>query len=554
MAKCNVDAIAGAELLSRFQAYLTGEEEEQVKERFTGLCFYETFGRRDYRECCCTKCEQTFSVEKDEDKDFFKAHHNDYVTCPACREEVQLKSLGRIRNFSNLRETIPAVFLRADKEGALLISAGLATRKIPGWNDLTPWVDWTEKARYYLAPGRVMGWKRSIDYYFGMIMGPQPWTQMKNICKPFQNNPYRCLTDHYWLFGLEALERSKFRYCQINEWYRDVVGCWLEEDNKVRLCIEFLAEYALHPQMELAVKLGLTDAVTDLCEGKKNHQDLNWQADKPWDFFRLSKADAKAFLAAPSLTLLHWIHEEQRAGAELLVRDMIRLWSSFGGAQAKKLASCTLRCKVSPQKAERYVLSVLGPIAQDQAAELWYDYLDMAGKLGYDLNREDVLMPKDLRARHDAAAQTIQAEEDKKQSKAYAKRLEELRKKYEFELDGLRVVVPENARQIVEEGRILKHCVGGYAGRHIQGKTTILFLRRSRRPERSYVTIEMTGAGQTDIMQIHGYRNEHYRGGISPRDQYEHFLSVWKGWLKAGSRRDRQGRPVLPQEQKAGVA
>ena len=163
-------------------------------------------------------------------------------------------------------------------------------------------------------------------------------------------------------------------------------------------------------------------------------------------------------------------------------------------------------------------------------------------------------MPKDLRARHDTAAQTLQTEADDKAAKAYAKRLKMLREKYEFELDGLRVVVPETARQIVEEGKILQHCVGGYAARHIQGKTTILFLRRSRRPERSYITIEMCGTGQTDIMQIHGYKNEVYRGSVSPRKRYGHFLAVWQSWLKAGSKRDRQGRPVLPQETKGGAA
>ena len=164
MAKCNVDAIAGAELLSRFSSFLTVEEEDQVKGKFTGLCFYETFGRRDYRECCCTKCEQTFSVEKGDNREFFKEHHNDWTLCPSCGEEVQLKSLGRIKKFSNLRETVPAVFLRADKEGALLISAGLATRKISGWNDLAPWVEWTEKAQDFgfvqlegLGGGQVVG-------------------------------------------------------------------------------------------------------------------------------------------------------------------------------------------------------------------------------------------------------------------------------------------------------------------------------------------------------------------------------------------------------------
>lgn len=554
MAKCNIDAIAGAEIMSRFSGYLTQEEEEQVKQKFTGLCFYETFGRKDYRECSCTRCERTFYMEKADDRDFFKGHHNDWTRCPECGKAVQLKSLGRLRKFSSLNETIPAAFLRVDKEGNLMISAGLATREVLGWNDLAPYITWREKCRYYLRPGKVIGWRRTLDYYFDMLVGAGPWCQMKNICKPFQANAFRHFTDEYWLFGTEALESSNFRYCQLEEWYNAETKNWLcEQDTQVRGCVEYLAEYALHPQMEMAVKLGLTGAVTDLCNGKKNHADLNWKADKPWGFLRLGKADAKDFLACPSLELLHWIHQEQKAGGGMKVPDMVQLWKEVGGQQAPKLAACALRCGVSARRALHYLESCQGRRLA-QGAELWYDYLDMAQNLGYDLSRSDVLMPKDLQARHDAAAQTLRLEEDAKVAKAYAKRLRMLRDKYEFELDGLRIVVPESARQIVEEGKTLKHCVGGYAGRHVEGKKVILFLRHSRRPERSFVTIEMRGVDQNDIRQIHGYRNECYDGAVRPEKKYEAFLSVWQAWLRKGSRRDGDGRPVLPQERKTEAA
>lgn len=554
MAKCNIDAIAGAEIMSRFSQDITSYEEYQIKEKFTGLCFYETWGRKDYRECFCTLCENSLVVEKDYDREFFNQHHNDWVRCPVCLGEVQLKSLGRIKNFRNLDETISAAFVRVDKEGNLLISAGLATRSIGGWNDLYPYVDFREKCRYYLSPGKVIGWRRTLNYYWDMIVGESPWIQTKNICKPFQNNTFRGYNDSYWLIGSEKLEESNFKYCQLNEWYHAETGYWLYElNNKVTLCIEYLAEYALHPQIEMAVKLGFSDAVTDLCKGKKNHKDLNWKADKPWDFLRLSKADTKAFLSCPSFDLLHWIHEEQRACSGMKVQDMIQLWGSMGGVEAKKLASCALRFGISAHQADHYISSWQGG-TKSQGAELWYDYLDMAKKLGYDLSRKDVLMPKNLRERHDAAAQTIQIEKDEKAAKAYAKRLKMLREKYEFEFDGLRIVVPENGRQIVEEGKVLQHCVGGYAARHVNGKTTILFLRRSRRPERSYITIEMTGMNGNKIAQIHGYKNEHYSKAVSPKKRYEHFLSVWQEWLRAGSKRDRNGQPILTEAGNEGAA
>lgn len=548
MARCNIDSIAGAEIMSRFIGYLTPAEETELLEKFTGFCFYETLGRKNYRDCYCTRCGGSYDVWKSENKEFFRLHHNDQTECPYCGCSVQLKSLGKIKRFSSLDERVQVAVIRVDKDVNLMISAGIATRSISGYADLTPYIKWTEKCRYYLSPGKVMGWKRSIDYYFCQMMGTQPWCEMKSINEPFQAIPLRGLDGSYWLIGLDKLANSNFKWSQLEEWYHAETDNWLcEGGTSVRLCVKYLAEYAMHPQMEMAVKLGLTKAVTDLCEGKKNHKDLNWKADKLWEFLRLNKQDAKVFLRAPSLELLQWIHQEQRKNPKISVQAIVEVWDTVGSRSAPKLVSCAQMCEISPQKAARYISSHAG-ISRSQATDLWYDYLDMASKLGYDLSRTDVRMPKDLRARHDAAAQTIQLEEDKKAEKAYAKRLKTLREKYEFDFDGLRIVVPERASQIIEEGKILKHCVGGYAARHISGKTVILFLRHSRRPERPYMTLEMYGFDGNDIMQIHGYRNELYNKSINPRARHAKFLYVWRAWLQAGSKRDRSGRPVLPKE------
>ena len=554
MARCNIDNIAGAEIMSRFCGYLTPAEEVEILEKFPGLCFYETFGSKNYRDCYCTRCGGSYDVWKSENKEFFRWHHNDQTECPYCGSSVQLKSLGRIKRFSGLDEHTRAAVIRVDQDGNLMISAGIATRQISGYNDLTPYIIWVEKCRYYLSPGKVIGWKRSIDYYFSQMFGPRPWVAMKTLHRPFNTNYFSNSDDLYWLIGLDKLSSSNFKWSQLEEWYHGESGNWLSEGGSpVRLCIEYLAEYAMHPQMEMAVKLGLTQAVTDLCNGRKNHKDLNWKADKPWTFLRLSKQDVKEFLRSASFDLLKWIHTEQKKNPEISVQSMIVLWDTVGGTSAPKLASCALRCEISPKKAARYISSQPGT-SRSQVTDLWYDYLDMASKLGYDLSRPDVRMPKDLRERHDAAAQTLLLEENKEAAKKYAKRLKTLRDKYEFDFDGLRIVVPKNAGQIIEEGRTLKHCVGGYAARHINGKAVILFLRHSRRPERSYITLEMCGFDNNDIMQIHGYRNDNYeKCHVNPRLRHAKFLSMWQAWLKAGSKRDGSGKPILPKE-KSDVA
>ena len=118
--------------------------------------------------------------------------------------------------------------------------------------------------------------------------------------------------------------------------------------------------------------------------------------------------------------------------------------------------------------------------------------------------------------------------------------------KYNFEMDDYFIRVAENAEEIRLEGKTLEHCVGGYAERHMAGKTTILFLRRKSAPEASLYTIEMDG---NRLCQIHGFRNE--RGGApAPKKTMEWMLKPWLAWLKKGSPRDRDGTPKLPKSRK----
>ena len=167
-------------------------------------------------------------------------------------------------------------------------------------------------------------------------------------------------------------------------------------------------------------------------------------------------------------------------------------------------------------------------------------------------------MPKNLQERHDAAAETLGELDRLDEIKAYKIRRKQLEKKYGFKLGGLRVLIPNSAEEIIAEGKTLHHCVGGYAARHVQGKTVILFLRNAKKPMRSFLTIEMIKRkGRMDIMQIHGYRNEGYarregeREAVNPRVRYAWFLDIWLDWVNAGSKRDRDGNPVLPDEIRA---
>ena len=78
--------------------------------------------------------------------------------------------------------------------------------------------------------------------------------------------------------------------------------------------------------------------------------------------------------------------------------------------------------------------------------------------------------------------------------------------------DGrLMMTIPTCNADLVREGDILRHCVGGYGGTHSLGKNVILFVRHYRRPERPYYTLNISLSGEIPHrIQLHGYGNERH--------------------------------------------
>ena len=86
--------------------------------------------------------------------------------------------------------------------------------------------------------------------------------------------------------------------------------------------------------------------------------------------------------------------------------------------------------------------------------------------------------------------------------------------------DGeLCMVLPRNNGDLIREGEILRHCVGGYGPQHSSGRAIIIFVRHYRRPERCYYTLNIGFTGQTpNEIQLHGYGNERH----GEHKQYAH--------------------------------
>jgi len=562
---CNIEGEEYERIFKAFPDQLSGEEEQILSTKFTQYVFYETWGRRDFRECICTSCGG-FEMYKDEDATgFFHHKHGDEIECPHCGETVKLYALGRMRTGASLEETQRAAIIKVAPDGGVYIDAGYA-RKEYSFNDLRPVVDWTSKVQTYLAPGRRAQRKRTIGSWgFYACWGAGGWENCKTVQEPFV--PYMYTSDgSYWLIFPERLADTQLKYNQLEDWYfEETHNDIMDMDTTIRQAFRYLAAYTEFPQMEMAEKIGMHNAVNDLVFGRKNHRYLNWSATNIPDFLRMDKASAKLFLQAEGDLGALKIYREAYKKCGTGMREYMTYVNKLSGSEnVVKAAGCAAEIKVPLPEAVRYIYKQLpecprAGISPGRIIQIWKDYLDMARTLEYDLTEMTVAMPKNLQERHDNAAKIIAIRKHNESKKKMATRTKQLKKLYEFSYGGMVIVVPESDEEIIREGKTLHHCVGGYANRHVEGKLDILFLRKERKPGTSFITIEMdprkVPTDKVHIRQIHGYSNERYKGGYAnnPSVKYDWFLQVWKEWMRKGSKRDKNGRPILPKRKDNAV-
>lgn len=560
--KCNMSPAERDDAFRLFSGHDPYEHEREILEQFPQYLFFRSVYEDDgwsasgssFRLCTCSACGYEFEgvrINGARGK-----VHNEQVSCPSCGRTLTGKAVYKFKyDMSSLQSWIKTAIAWTDGNGALLIEAADARRRFCH-DDLTGSLDWYPKARYYIAPGKIQMWKEIVqEWSYVPGQARLNWQPAKTVGDPFPANMMgNCFYDGgYTVFGLyQAIAESGLKYCQYEAFFEQAMHATEGDAEKYR--IKYLAWAALYPQMEMAVKWGLMRPVYDLItDGRKNAKVLNWSGTDPSAFLRMNRQDTKAFI---------------RSGMEF---DELQLWrtgfrdcsllefqemkNTFTVNGLLNLKECAERSGDSIRSCAGYIRNLL-PACPGMAtaspctvAGIWKDYLHMAKELGYDLTEKTVRMPKDLQQRHDAAAELLGIRKNTEEWKKYEKRLKKLRARYAFSLGGLSITVPECSEDIVEEGRTLHHCVGGYAPRHIQGKTTILFLRHQRRPERSFLTIELDDSGlEVRIRQIHGYRNEAYDRKISMREKYAWFLNPWLEWVNAGSRRDGSGAPIIHEE------
>ena len=539
---------------------LNKEDLAGINRAFTPYLFYREHRDAGFRECWCTSCREHFAYAytqrtmDDQHREFLAKHHNEWSVCPKCGRHVKMKETARAKSCKSLTQWKRIVLVKPVKDAVYLLALyavkdyqSAATRG--GYHLIEP--EKSEAAVYYLAPGYAREFKIAYDYtYLGLRSGD--YEEPKRITEPFTktvsyNYAAPDKRGYDWI-GFDRLEKTFLRYAPIRLferayetwWYSNSFGYGVGECPDVK----FLAYCALYPSVERLLKLesGLSDFVCELVENKPMKRYIDWTSPTPKEMFGMDKAAFADFRANYRCDVDFKVYQILRKCCKAIPYSRAAQITERYGEGALRIAEAVKKERLNLTRTCNYLerhakkkkgQKKAGYYEEQHTCTIWKDYLRFARELDYDLTRDDVIYPKRLREAHDRAAEAVTAKQDAKRFEAYKQRYEKLQRMYAYTDGKYEIVIPTGINDIVQEGKVLSHCVGGYASRHVEGKTTIVFLRKCAAPEERLVTVEVSDSDKR-ICQRYGYRDRQCT------EAEKTFLDRWIEWGRAGSKRPKQ--------------
>lgn len=272
--------------------------------------------------------------------------------------------------------------------------------------------------------------------------------------------------------------------------------------------IDYMERYLHTPQIEMLTKLGMTDVVKELVSCRYGIV-YSQYATRPDVFLGINKDKVKLLIEKKGNVNILKILQMERRLQQNWTNQQIENLAEIDAVQGdiERILSIMTLQKALNQIA-KYAGCEFGTGCSSAMARIkhtattYFDYLSMRVQLGYNMSNTVYQKPRNLEVAHNK----MMAEIDKKQvdrrmlevAERYPlirKNYRKLRKRYFFEDENFIIRPARSAEEIVQEGRILHHCVGGdsYLKKHNEQKSIILFLRFKEEQETPYITVEIEG-------------------------------------------------------------
>lgn len=511
--------------------------------RNRNIIFYRKHGAR--ATLACSKCggvtdarwRKGQSYESQFERTVEEPVENHYGICPMCRETgifVPQGRAGRMRRQEShiflgqqYKDTgFVLRYVQVEKEWLLEESCGEKGLEMAGAYEKLSGI---EIARVYFEPGK----KVQKDYHkHNNYTGEDFWDD----CNLYGSNNINIGPGKIMPETFEAMEQTFLRYSAMKGYCRAETG----EVNPV----DYLERYMRTPQIEMLVKMGLTEVVSKLV---KCHYGIvqNEDAKTPDTFLGIRKERVKQLIRGKGNTdILKVMQMEKRMGqrwTDIQVEHLAEIGAGNHGSISTALTYMNIQRflnRVAKYAACEYGTGCSTAVSRLQdTAGRYIDYLEMRHVLGYDMTNTVYLFPRDLDVAHGKMVEESNRKEADARIREASDRYPLIRKHYRqyrrqfyFE-DGEFLIRPaRDAGEIIMEGKILHHCVGGdkYLSSHNNGNSIILFLRFMDEPEVAYITVEI-GTESKNIIQWYGAHD-----GKPDKERMQKWLDAYVTRLKCG--------------------
>ena len=474
--------------------------------------FYD-YQRKAPGHAYCTACRHEVRIAA--------AKHNTSGLCPRCKKKVTFKCRGRRGRIFD-RETVQ-VLQKAEGNGLVLriikVYRSFADSDIP--NHFEIW----ENARQFITLSS--SGQCSVDaYYYHYKAGYDltPWC-----------NGYRPVFDR-WKYNFTADMSGVLYQRNLSDTLKDTPWAYSQLEAFSGIAsfsgvATFLSAYIKRPKIEHLIKMKLYRLVGGIIYGGYSYsalQAINFNGENMRAILGIDRPYFPLLRELnPSIDQLHLIRQLLQADHKPSTEQI--KWfiaSKISNADAAK----ELLAHMSVHKLQRYVEQQFAP--EDEAALKrvdyykmntlitdYHDYLCMCKELQYDVKNSFILFPRELKAAHDSVAKTLKDKRTAEHEKAIAGSFDEWQKRYQYQSKELMMIPPHSAKEIVDEGAALHHCVRLYVKNVAEKKSVILFVRSVDEPDKSLCTVEVKD-GQ--VTQARGFDNE------EPPAQITAFIEQWK--------------------------
>lgn len=483
---------------------LTSEHENQIAIYFPQYAFYENKSKRtcDY---FCTSCQSWHIGEQ------LRLRHNQEIECRHCKESVKAKALHygrkkleRSRKFGFCFAVDGRLYIR------FVTAYQLFSDDLYNENpvEIAPEYTFTNEYLYVYEQHAMQRFSYNYGSFHPMKTdGIVPYTTPGGLAWYWGPSEKNLLSgwDQTVLLNLDVISHTDLKYSGAYE---------LSERYTVHEILKWLNLYVKHNNAEYLIKGGFGKIADLLINNKLRLNKIHWEENNLLKMLGCRKTDMCSFA-------------EYDSNAIDLYRSIIKEEPNIQNASdfVRSLSKLGTLAVIEIHNSDVTYRQILRYGKNSQRVQLWKDYLDNCKRLP---DGVEELMPAHLEQAHDRAVEKVAYYTNKQETEMIAKRAKAL-KPLLMNTQNLVMLAPKTGEEIISEGKILKHCVGGYVNRHARGDTVILFIRHKASPSIPYFTIEVNPKSLT-IVQCHGYKNERESNYIKPPEivefeqQYTKFL------------------------------